>query len=352
MNQIGSEYDRLDSASFFRFIIAGQLRRDYILLPDERGHLDVPGGSLLYAAAGLGLWENDAGLIARVGEDYPQDWIESIAERGFDVRGIHILPQEMDLRWFAAYPDGETRQLTNVVSHFARLGIPFPKTLLGYSEPSQPAGNQGDSRTQPTVHTIRLSDIPEDYLDATAAHLCPLDYLSHSLLPPALRRGQVSTITLDPGAGYMNPIHWDEIPLILNSLTAFHCSEEKLFNLFHGRSTDLWEMAEALASYGCDLIVIKRGARGQYLYDHSRHTRWTIPAYPARVKDPTGAGDAFCGGFLAGYRSTYQPLEACFYGNVSASFVIEGSSPYFALSAFPALVTARLDALREMARSV
>ncbi|HZW02792.1 MAG TPA: carbohydrate kinase family protein, partial [Anaerolineaceae bacterium] len=314
----------MDSSPFLRFIIAGQLRRDYILLPGGAGHLDAAGGSLLYAAAGLGLWENNAGLIARIGEDFPQEWVEAIAARGFDIRGIHILPQEIDLRWFAAYPDGETRQTGNIVSHFARLGVPFPKTLLGYTEPTQTQ----DSRNQPTVHTLRLNDFPEDYLDATAAHLCPLDYLSHSLLPPALRRGHVSTITLDPGAGYMDPIHWDEVPLILNGLTAFLCSEEKLTNLFQGRSTDLWEMAEALAGYGCDLIVIKRGRRGQYLYDHSRRARWTIPAYPAKVVDPTGAGDAFCGGFLVGFRNTYQPLDACLCGNVSASFVVEGSEPY------------------------
>lgn len=324
------------------------MRRDFILLPSGTGHIDKPGGSLLYASAGLGLWEHTAGLIARVGEDYPQEWIEEIAERGFDVRGIKILPQEMDLRWFAAYPDGETRQVTNAVAHFAQSGISFPKTLLGYSEPNQSL----DSRTQPTVHTIRLNDFPEDYLDATAAHLCPLDYLSHTLLPPALRRGHVSTITLDPGAGYMDPIYWDDMPLILNSLTAFLCSEEKLVRLFHGRSTDLWEMAEALANYGCELIVIKRGARGQYLYDHAQHARWVIPAYPSKVKDPTGAGDAFCGGFLAGYRNTYQPLEACLYGNVSASFVVEGCGPYYALEAFPALVQARLAALRDLARRI
>lgn len=348
LNRIGSEDNRLESAPLLRFILAGQLRRDFILLPTGTGHLDAPGGSLLYAAAGLGLWGNNAGLVARVGEDYPQAWIEEVAERGYDVRGIKILPQEMDLRWFAAYPNGETRQVTNVVSHFARMGIPFPKSLLGYIEPNQ----SPDSRTQATDRTIRLNDFPDDYLDATAAHLCPLDYLSHTLLPPIMRRGHISTITLDPGDGYMDPIHWDDIPLILNSLTAFLCSEEKLVNLFHGRSTDLWEMAEALANYGCDLIVIKRGARGQYLYDHAQRARWTIPAYPAEVVDPTGAGDAFCGGFLAGYRQSYQPLEACLHGNVSASFVVEGAGPYYALAAFPALVQARLDALREMARRV
>ena len=78
--------------------------------------------------------------------------------------------------------------------HFARLGEPFPKSLLGYTSPVF----QLDSRTQPGKLSLRMTDIPQDYLDATAAHLCPMDFISHNLIPPALRRGQVTTITLTP----------------------------------------------------------------------------------------------------------------------------------------------------------
>ena len=92
--------------------------------------------------------------------------------------------------------------------------------------------------------------------------------------------------------------------------------------LFEGRSNDLWEMAEALSAYGCDFVVIKRGERGQLLYDASSKARWEIPAYPARLANPTGVGDAFCGGFLAGYRRAYDPLEAVLHGNVSSSIDI------------------------------
>ena len=123
-------------------------------------------------------------------------------------------------------------------------------------------------------------------------------------------------------------------------------------NLFQGRSSDPWEMADYLGDLGCETIVIKRGARGQYLYNHSNHTRWMIPAYPVRVVDPTGCGDAFCGGFLAGYHKTYDPLMAALYGNISASLVIEGSGPYFALDSLPGLAFARLEALEGMVRKV
>src|SRR5512135_1008891 len=89
-----------------RFVIAGRLQRNYVITPQNKALLDIPGGGLLYAAAGLAAWESGIGLVGRIGEDYPQDWLADIARRGIDVRGIHILPEAIDLRYFLAYPDG------------------------------------------------------------------------------------------------------------------------------------------------------------------------------------------------------------------------------------------------------
>ena len=338
----------MNTVPVLRFIIAGQLRRNYLLTPQAKALLNVPGGSLLYAAAGLSVWETGIGLIARVGENYPQEWLAQAAAMGFDVRGVRILTEEIDHRYFAAYPDPDTRSTDNPVSHFARLGMPFPKALLGYT-PSPP---QLDSRLRPCSLTIRQNDFPSDYLDATAAHLCPMDFLTHTLLPSILRQGHISTITLDPGENYMNPVFWNDMPVLLNGLTAFLCSQQKLEALFQGRSVDHWEMAVALAECGCEIIVIKRGSQGQYVYNHANHTRWIVPAYPVQVVDPTGAGDAYGGGFLAGYRSSYDPLYAALTGSISASMVLEGDHPFYALDSLPGLAKARLQALRDRVRKV
>lgn len=336
----------MESHPILRYLIAGTLRRDYIITPGGEALSDVPGGSLLYGAAGIAVWASGIGLIGRVGEDYPQEWLERTSQYTLDLRGIHVLPEILDLRHFIAFPDLETRQTDSPVSHFVRLNLPFPKSLLGYTPPTP----QPDSRTQPTRLTIRANQIPSDYFDATAAHLCPLDFLSHSLLPSVLRQGRITTITLDPSPGYMNPIFWDDIPMVVEGITAFLTSEEKIRSLFLGRSSDLWEMAETIGSYGCEIIVIKRQARGQYVYDHAGHNRWIVPAYPAHMVNPNGAGDAFCGGFLAGYRSSYDPLSAALHGNISASLVVEGNSPFYPLDALPGLAQARLDSLHNAVR--
>jgi sugar/nucleoside kinase (ribokinase family) len=111
-------------------------------------------------------------------------------------------------------------------------------------------------------------------------------------------------------------------------------------------------MAEALGAFGCESVVIKCGWQGQLLYDVVGKRRWEIPAYPSRVKDPTGVGDAFCGGFLAGFRQTYDPLQAVLRGNVSASIVIEGSGVFYSLDVLPGLAQARLEVLQDAVRRV
>jgi hypothetical protein len=80
------------AVSSLHFVIAGQLKRDFALLPGAKALVDVPGGGLIYAAAGLGVWEpaEHIGMVARVGEDYPREWLSEISKRGFDVRGIRF----------------------------------------------------------------------------------------------------------------------------------------------------------------------------------------------------------------------------------------------------------------------
>jgi sugar/nucleoside kinase (ribokinase family) len=325
------------------YLIAGQLKRETILTPSGKAWIDIPGGNLLYAAAGFGLWDQNLGLVSRVGEDYPYEWLDRFEKTGFSTRGVTILPQAVDLRSFIAFTDPHTFFTDNPVSYFARADLPFPRELLGYTNTTPGI----DSRSQPSTLTLRINDLPDEYLDATAAHLCPLDYLSHVLLPPALRRGNITTITIDPSPGYMNSTFWDDIPQIVGGITAFITSEEKIRNLFLGRSEDLWEMAEALAIFGCEVVVINRAENGFLLFDRSNHSRWEIPAYPVDFFDPTGANDAFCGGFLAGFRQTYVPLKAALLGSVSASLAVQGTGAFYPLDAMPGLTQARLEVMQE-----
>ncbi len=330
------------------FVISGRITRETILPASGAPLLDEPGGSALYAAGGMLVWNKSVGLQARVGEDYPRPWLKMIKARGLNIAGIKILQESLDLRSFRAYNDKFEILHGTPVSQFARRGLTFPKALLGYQEPPE---IQKDARKPDPLAPLAI-DIPAEYREAQAVHLCPLDFVSHNQLIVAYRAGSVSTLTLDPSAGYMIPSFLKDLRVILAGLTVFLPSEEELRSLFWGETHDLWEMCAVLGDYGCETVIVKRGSRGQLIYDAVGKRKWELPAYPARMADPTGAGDAFCGGFLAGYKDSYDPLQAALHGNVSASLKVEGSGAFYPLDVLPGLAQARLNALKELVREV
>lgn len=78
---------------------------------------------------------------------------------------------------------------------------------------------------------------------------------------------------------------------------------------------------------GNGTVVIRCAAHGVCVATRAGGIRWTPSYYgpdSLRIKDETGAGNAFLGGFVAGLKLTDgNPYEAAFYGCVSASFVVE-----------------------------
>jgi sugar/nucleoside kinase (ribokinase family) len=333
-----------------RDVIIGEFRREYSLSTDEEWILDAPGGNALYAAVGYLIWEKEdsPGILTRVGEDFPQDWLERFSDQRINTDGVITLPQALDLRICYVHQNDLAREIADPIPHFSKLGMALPPGLIGYTGVNKTLSTRRG--TQETA--AREEDIPPSYATATGAHLCPLDYLSHNLLPAVLRQRGFSTITLDPSPGYMDPTFIGDIPQLVTGLTAFLPSENDLLNLYQSRTTDLWEIAAELGRYGCELIVVKIESGGQKLYNAVTKKRWNIAGYPAMFKNMVGVGDAFCGGFLAGYRKTFDPLQAVMYGSVSASLMVEGSGPFFALQALPGLAKARLEYLQGGASQV
>jgi sugar/nucleoside kinase (ribokinase family) len=109
------------------FLVFGKLTREYLLPPTGPARLDVAGGSLLYAAAGLRVWKSEIGLVGRAGNDYPREWLNECIARGFDTRGVRVVPKNFDMREFLAYNESFEPNRINPVSHFARREMTFPK---------------------------------------------------------------------------------------------------------------------------------------------------------------------------------------------------------------------------------
>jgi sugar/nucleoside kinase (ribokinase family) len=98
--------------------------------------------------------------------------------------------------------------------------------------------------------------------------------------------------------------------------------------------------------------VIKRGENGAILF--TRGGMFVAPAMPLEaVRDPTGAGDAFAGGFLgalarAGDYGEAALRRAMLYGNVLGSLAVEDFSVRRIVAAGPGEVEQRLSTLMRM----
>lgn len=83
-----------------RYLVIGRLTRRFMILPEDQVLEDLPGGSTLYTAAGIRVWDSGVGLVARVGCDYPDEWITKFHQYQLDTRGIWRLEDPKDLREF------------------------------------------------------------------------------------------------------------------------------------------------------------------------------------------------------------------------------------------------------------
>ncbi|ORY28014.1 Ribokinase-like protein [Naematelia encephala] len=83
-----------------------------------------------------------------------------------------------------------------------------------------------------------------------------------------------------------------------------------------------------VGNHGQGVVVVRCGKLGSCIGTRAKGVRW-VPAFwvgkenAGRVKDVTGAGNAFLGGYVAGLSLTQDAYQAALYGSVSSSFVVE-----------------------------
>jgi sugar/nucleoside kinase (ribokinase family) len=91
---------------------------------------------------------------------------------------------------------------------------------------------------------------------------------------------------------------------------------------------NLLKAAVGITRLGPTRVIIKKGEHGVLMM--AGKELFSLPAYPLEVvRDPTGAGDAFAGGFLGALSRGSQVDENTYrrsllYGTVVASFAVEG----------------------------
>jgi sugar/nucleoside kinase (ribokinase family) len=81
-----------------------------------------------------------------------------------------------------------------------------------------------------------------------------------------------------------------------------------------------------LRALGPEIILITKGKAGTIVWSKDSGV-YAVPAYKTRVQDPTGAGDALVGAFLATWVHTGDLTWSAAIGSAVASFVVEKVGP-------------------------
>ncbi len=318
-----------------KLFAAGGMIIDNVVAADGTVHREALGGNGVYAAAGARLWCDHVGLVALVPRNYPRHWFDALHDCGIDTAGVAMLPESVERsEWFFYRSDGSrVDHLYATPDAFAAAGLPqgrlSPEQAAAFQAQLHISGAEGaDFASFRRRHPVSASDVPSSYLRATGVHLAPGEPLAQLALARATHQPG-RRLTLDPGshAGVMH----DVLPQLLPLLDAFLPSEKELRLMAPGIGH-----ADGLAQLragGVPVAVVKLAGAGAMLSCEAFAAGRSVPALPVQLVDPTGAGDAFCGGFLAGLVATGDPLCATLCGTASASIAVESFGPMRLLSA-------------------
>jgi sugar/nucleoside kinase (ribokinase family) len=283
-------------------VCLGNLVVDDVVFRDGTTRMGEPGGAMLYAALGAALWETGVAVVAPLGDDYPARALHALEHRGVDLAGLRPLGRP-GLRVWLLY-----EALARRIVH--QLG----------------AANHVEASPAP-------GDIANRFAGARAFHLSPAPLVCQRPLLEALSPRVGALLSLDPH----DPVREDNLERwreALALLDIFFVSEEEL--LLDGVAADPRSALARLAGGRLRYALLKRGAAGGLLYDARTQETCSWEARATQVVDPTGAGDAFAGGFLSGLLAGEEVAGALERGVVSASFALETWGAAGLIAAMPA----------------
>ena len=268
-------------------LVVGSVATDRIETPFGVAERTL-GGAATYFAAAASLF-HPVQLVGVIGDDFPEDELRFLEERGVDLAGLEREEGE-SFFWAGRYHyDMNTRDTL--------------ETRLGVFADFKPR-------------------IPEQFRDAEWVFLANID--------PELQLDvldQVRTPRL-VAADTMN--YWiegkrDTLLELLGRVDCLMLNDSEAREL--SGDYNLARAARWIRERGPSIVVIKKGEHGALLFAHD-HT-FFAPGYPLEeVYDPTGAGDSFAGGFMGwlGYVGSLEEEElrrAMIYGSATGSLVCE-----------------------------
>jgi sugar/nucleoside kinase (ribokinase family) len=269
-------------------LVVGSVALDSVATPFGQT-ADALGGSAVHFAVAASLL-HPVRVVGVVGDDYPMAELERLGGRGIDWSGVEHARGE-SFRWKGKYSyDLQSRETLET-----RLGV------FADFHPRLPPG-------------------------AEAAKYVFLGNIDPSLQLNVLDQVTAPTLVAADTMNYWIQSKRDVLMELLTRVDMLMVNDGEAREL----SGD-WNIHRAgrwILERGPKRVVIKQGEFGALLLEPGR--TFHIPAYPLEeVFDPTGAGDAFAGGFM-GYLAktkgsdTAQMRRAMVYGSVMGSYSVAG----------------------------
>lgn len=252
----------------------------------------ILGGSASFACAAASFFARP-GMIGVVGRDFPPNYIQLFEQFGIDLEGLQKDADGDTFKWSGVYE-------TNMNNRRTRL------TELGVFADFSPK-------------------MPEAYRECPFVFLANIaPELQSNVLSQIKKTGFVVADTMDLWINTARPALLELLPGI--DLLMINDSEIKVLT----EESNIAVAARKILETGVKHVIVKKGADGSMLFTQS--SIFALPAIPVLdVVDPTGAGDAFAGGFT-GYLSKQndcsEPVlrKAMAYGTAVASFAVESFS--------------------------
>lgn len=273
----------------------------------------VIGGSAVYFTAAASLF-TPVRVVGVVGEDYPLEQLDFLRDRGADLSGIEQRAGE-SFFWAGRY-------------HFDLNTRDTLETRLGVFADFEPK-------------------IPEGFRDERFVFLGNIDpSLQHDVLDQVDSPEVVACDTMN----YWIEGNRESLNSLLERVNILMVNDEEARQL--ADEPNLLKASRWIRDRGPDIVVVKKGEHGAILF--ADDWLFFVPGYPLEeVFDPTGAGDAFAGGFM-GYLAQAGNLEATslrramVFGSVMGSFAVERFSVDRLIDLPRPLVDQRLQEFHEM----
>lgn len=264
---------------------------DDIVFPDGRTKMGVLGGGGPQAAFGMRLWSDSVALVAAIGSDLPQAVKADLKALGISLDGLYDLGLPTPRAWQLMEEDGRRTEIWRISPDAIKASLDCPWTR-----------------------------IPAILQQAKAYHMClePLKPAFTFLKDAHLDGCMVSAETSELAT---RRITHSELEAFLTQLDVFSPNITEAESLL-GPNTPQQLIAQ-LIDAGASCVALRMGEKGSMVADALTRQLVYVPAVPTTVIDPIGAGNAFCGGFLVGWRETGDLTTAGLYGAVSASFLVE-----------------------------